>query len=56
MRPSSSPSDAGGGLFGGVLSRGAVGDAVSDVAWRSEDGYRFDVRLQGPDETVFFAV
>jgi protocatechuate 3,4-dioxygenase, alpha subunit len=24
------------------------------VAVREEDGYRFDVRLQGPDETVFF--
>jgi protocatechuate 3,4-dioxygenase, alpha subunit len=26
------------------------------VAVREEDGYRFDVRLQGPDETVFFAL
>jgi protocatechuate 3,4-dioxygenase alpha subunit len=26
------------------------------VAPREGDGYRFDVRLQGPDETVFFAV
>jgi protocatechuate 3,4-dioxygenase, alpha subunit len=26
------------------------------VAAREEDGYRFDVRLQGPDETTFFAV
>ena len=26
------------------------------VAVREEDGYRFDVRLQGPDETAFFAV
>ena len=26
------------------------------VAVREEDGYRFDVRLQGPDETVFFSV
>jgi protocatechuate 3,4-dioxygenase alpha subunit len=26
------------------------------VALREEDGYRFDVRLQGPDETAFFAV
>ena len=26
------------------------------VAAREEDGYRFDVRLQGPDETVFFVV
>jgi 3-carboxy-cis,cis-muconate cycloisomerase len=33
MRPSSSPSDAGGGLFGGVLARGAVAHAVGDRAW-----------------------
>ena len=26
------------------------------VAVQEADGYRFDVRLQGPDETVFFAV
>ena len=26
------------------------------VAAREDDGYRFDVRLQGPDETAFFAV
>ena len=26
------------------------------LAHRSEDGYRFDVHLQGPDETLFFAV
>jgi protocatechuate 3,4-dioxygenase alpha subunit len=26
------------------------------VAALEEDGYRFDVRLQGPDETTFFAV
>jgi len=26
------------------------------IAEREADGYRFDVRLQGPDETVFFAV
>jgi protocatechuate 3,4-dioxygenase alpha subunit len=26
------------------------------VAAREGDGYRFDVRLQGPDETAFFAV
>ena len=26
------------------------------IAAREEDGYRFDVRLQGPDETTFFAV
>ena len=27
-----------------------------DVAEPIDDGYRFDVRLQGEDETVFFAV
>jgi protocatechuate 3,4-dioxygenase alpha subunit len=26
------------------------------IAAKTADGYRFDVRLQGPDETVFFAV
>jgi len=26
------------------------------LADRTEDGYRFDIRLQGDDETVFFAV
>jgi protocatechuate 3,4-dioxygenase, alpha subunit len=26
------------------------------VAAREEDGYRFDVHLQGPDETAFFSV
>jgi len=26
------------------------------LAYPVEDGYRFDIRLQGPDETVFFAV
>jgi protocatechuate 3,4-dioxygenase, alpha subunit len=26
------------------------------IAAREEDGYRFDVRLQGPDETAFFSV
>ncbi|MEA2247475.1 MAG: protocatechuate 3,4-dioxygenase, alpha subunit [Solirubrobacteraceae bacterium] len=26
------------------------------VAQRTAGGYRFDIRLQGPDETVFFAV
>jgi protocatechuate 3,4-dioxygenase alpha subunit len=26
------------------------------VAERTDDGYRFDIHLQGPDETVFFAV
>jgi protocatechuate 3,4-dioxygenase alpha subunit len=26
------------------------------IAQRTDDGYRFDIRLQGPGETVFFAV
>jgi protocatechuate 3,4-dioxygenase, alpha subunit len=26
------------------------------LAQATEDGYRFEIRLQGPDETVFFAV
>jgi protocatechuate 3,4-dioxygenase alpha subunit len=26
------------------------------LAQPTDDGYRFDIRLQGPDETVFFAV
>jgi len=26
------------------------------IAERTDDGYRFDVRLQGEDETVFFAI
>jgi protocatechuate 3,4-dioxygenase alpha subunit len=26
------------------------------IAEKSEDGYRFDITLQGPDETVFFAI
>ena len=26
------------------------------IAAREEDGYRFDVRLQGPDETTFFSL
>ena len=30
------------------------GGAKTLIAAREEDGYRFDVRLQGPDETVFF--
>lgn len=38
---------------------GAIADAGrrgSLVAAGDEDGYRFDVHLQGPDETVFFAL
>jgi protocatechuate 3,4-dioxygenase alpha subunit len=26
------------------------------IARAAADGYRFDVHLQGPDETVFFAI
>jgi protocatechuate 3,4-dioxygenase, alpha subunit len=37
-----------------VLS--AVEDGSSLVARRAENGYEFDVRLQGEGETVFFAV
>jgi hypothetical protein len=34
-------------------------DAHPPLDWpdyRSTDRYRFDIRLQGPDETAFFAV
>jgi protocatechuate 3,4-dioxygenase, alpha subunit len=36
-----------------ALDAGARGTLVAAL---EEDGYRFDVRLQGPDETAFFAV
>jgi protocatechuate 3,4-dioxygenase alpha subunit len=37
---------------------GLADDPARDtlVAQRSPDGYRFDVHLQGPDETLFFVV
>jgi protocatechuate 3,4-dioxygenase alpha subunit len=37
---------------------GLAGDSARDTlfAQRTADGYRFDVHLQGPDETLFFAV
>ena len=36
------------------LPEGAASDTL--IAARSEDGYRFDIHLQGEHETVFFAV
>jgi protocatechuate 3,4-dioxygenase alpha subunit len=37
-----------------VLSGLSEAERTTLIAVREEDGYRFDVRLQGPDETVFF--
>jgi protocatechuate 3,4-dioxygenase alpha subunit len=37
-----------------VLSGLTEAERQTLTAVREEDGYRFDVRLQGPDETVFF--
>jgi protocatechuate 3,4-dioxygenase, alpha subunit len=37
-----------------VLSGLSEAERKRLIAVREEDGYRFDVRLQGPDETVFF--
>jgi protocatechuate 3,4-dioxygenase, alpha subunit len=39
-----------------VLSGLDAAERETLVAVREDDGYRFDVRLQGPDETVFFSV
>ena len=39
-----------------VLSGLSEAERQTLIAVREEDGYRFDVRLQGPDETVFFDV
>ncbi|MEU4221933.1 protocatechuate 3,4-dioxygenase subunit alpha [Actinoplanes sp. NPDC026623] len=39
-----------------VLAAVPAGRRATLVAEKSEDGYRFDITLQGPDETVFFAV
>jgi protocatechuate 3,4-dioxygenase alpha subunit len=39
-----------------VLSGLGEAERQTLIAVREEDGYRFDVRLQGPDETVFFAL
>jgi protocatechuate 3,4-dioxygenase alpha subunit len=46
------PEDAHGG--DPVLSGLTEAERKTLIAVREEDGYRFDVRLQGPDETVFF--
>jgi protocatechuate 3,4-dioxygenase alpha subunit len=39
-----------------VLARVPAARRATLVAERSDDGYRFDIRLQGPGETVFFDV
>jgi protocatechuate 3,4-dioxygenase alpha subunit len=39
-----------------VLGNVPVDRRATLVAERAEDGYRFDIRLQGDDETVFFAI
>ena len=39
-----------------VLSSVDADDRPTLIATPDEDGYRFDVRLQGDDQTVFFAV
>ena len=38
-----------------VLSGLSEAERKTLIAVREEDGYRFDVRLQGPDETAFFS-
>ncbi len=48
--------EAGANATDPVLSGLAESARATLVAAREEDGYRFDVRLQGPDETAFFAV
>ena len=50
------PEDAGAHASDPVLSRLAEAERATLVAVQVEDGYRFDVRLQGPDETAFFSV
>jgi protocatechuate 3,4-dioxygenase alpha subunit len=39
-----------------VLARVPAERRGTLIAEKSSDGYRFDVTLQGPDETVFFAI
>ena len=39
-----------------VLARVPAQRRDTLIAERAEDGYRFDVVLQGSDETVFFAI
>ena len=50
------PEDADAHASDPVLS--GLGEAARStlIAVREGDGYRFDVRLQGPDETTFFAL
>jgi protocatechuate 3,4-dioxygenase alpha subunit len=39
-----------------VLQSVPPGRRATLLAQPREDGYAFDIRLQGPDETVFFAI
>ena len=39
-----------------VLARVPAERRATLIAERTDDGYRFDIRLQGPGETVFFDV
>jgi protocatechuate 3,4-dioxygenase alpha subunit len=39
-----------------VLARVPAERRGTLIAEKSEDGYRFDITLQGLDETVFFAI
>ena len=39
-----------------VLARVPAARRATLLARRADDGYRFDIRLQGPEETVFFDV
>jgi protocatechuate 3,4-dioxygenase alpha subunit len=39
-----------------VLARVPAARRDTLLAQRTDDGYRFDIRLQGPGETVFFDV
>ncbi len=49
------PEDAAAHATDPVLSGLDEAARATLVAVREEDGYRFDVRLQGPDETAFFS-
>jgi protocatechuate 3,4-dioxygenase alpha subunit len=48
------PEDAAAQAADPVLSSLDERERKTLIAVREDDGYRFDVRLQGPDETVFF--
>jgi protocatechuate 3,4-dioxygenase, alpha subunit len=39
-----------------ILARVPLDRRDTLLARSADDGYRFDIRLQGPDETVFFAI